>query len=218
MGKVYIDKHSRLPDAAVVFQMLDNNLYMARTDEGGLVPICRRPAGDYHIDGDLVLAPKELQYTTFCCAKPFFEEAGSRKQIVITSIPRYLVDGCCEDLRHGSNRKEADFRPDLELAVMEVRKNVRDFCFRQGIRNTRVVGPWRELKEQGDQVWRDAVHLTDSSYGIIANLVLQSNSELSSKPEVPSSRLGKRPRDDHQQWSGRGRPGPFWQARGRRRY
>ena len=81
-----------------------------------------------------------------------------------------------------------------------------------------MVGPWRELKEQGDQVWRDAVHLTDSSYSIIANLVLQSNIKLSSKPEVPSSRLGKRPRDDHQQWSGRGRPGPFWQVRGRRRY
>ena len=49
-------------------------------------------------------------------------------------------------------------------------------------------------------MWRDAVHLTDSGYGIIANLVLQSNIELSSKPEVPSSRLGKRPRDDHQSW------------------
>ena len=190
---------------------------MASTDERGLVPICKRPACDYHIDGDLVLAPKELQYTTFCCAKPLFEEAGSRKKIVITSIPRYLVDGCCEDPRHGSNRKEADFRPDLELAVMEVRKNIKDFCFCLGIRNTRVVGPWKELKDQGDQVWRDAVHLTDAGYSVIASLVLQSNIELSNKPEVPSSRLGKRPRDDHQ-WGGRGGRAPFWQARGRRRY
>ena len=72
-----------------------------------------------------------------------------------------------------------------------------NFCFRLGIRNSRVVGPWRELKELGDQVWRDAVHLTDSGYGVIASMVLQSNVELSSKPEAPSSRLGKRPRDDH---------------------
>ena len=181
---------------------------MARTDEGGLVPICKRPAGDYHIDGDLVLAPKELQYTNFCCAKPLFEEAGCRKKNVITSIPRYLVVGCCEDPRHGPNRKEDNFRPELELSVMEVRKNIKDFCFRQGIRNTRVVGPWKELKDQGDQVWRDAVHLTDAGYGVIASMVLQSNAELSSKPEVPSSRLGKRPREDSQ-WGGRGRPAPF---------
>ena len=80
------------------------------------------------------------------------------------------------------------------------------------------MGPWKELKDQGDQVWRDAVHLTDSGYGVIASMVLQSNVELSSKPEAPSSRLGKRPRDDHQQLRGRGRPAPFWQARRRRHY
>ena len=59
-------------------------------------------------------------------------------------------------------------RTDLELAVMDGRKNVKDFCFRLGISTVRVVGPWKELKDQGDQVWRDAVHLTDSGYNTIA--------------------------------------------------
>ena len=63
---------------------------------------------DYHIYGDLVMAPKVLQYSTFCCAKPLFEVAGSRKKVVVSSIPRYLVEGCCEDTAHVAmaNRKD----------------------------------------------------------------------------------------------------------------
>ena len=82
-----------------------------------------------------------------------------------------------------------------------------------------MLGPWKDLKDQGDQAWRDTVRLTDVGYNVIASLVLQSNVDLSSKPEVPSSRPGKRPREDHQ-WGGKGcgRPASFWHAGGRRRY
>ena len=49
-------------DCTVVFEMMDSNFFLAKTEEGGMVPICRRGSGEYHVDEDLVFAPKELQY------------------------------------------------------------------------------------------------------------------------------------------------------------
>ena len=46
------------PNCIAVFQIFDSNFYLARTEEGGLVPICKRINGDYHVDGDLAFAPK----------------------------------------------------------------------------------------------------------------------------------------------------------------
>ena len=37
--------------------------------------------------------------------------------------------------------KEEGYRRDLEAAVVKCRKNVKDFCFRHGIRNIRVASP-----------------------------------------------------------------------------
>ena len=39
-------------DCTVVYQMLDNSVYFAKTEEGGLVPICKR-VDKYHVDGEL---------------------------------------------------------------------------------------------------------------------------------------------------------------------
>ena len=62
------------PDCVVVFEMFDANFFLTRTEDGGMVPICKRDTnGEFHVDSDLVFAPKELQYSVFCNAKPLFE-------------------------------------------------------------------------------------------------------------------------------------------------
>ena len=58
-----------------VFQLLDNSLYMARTEEGGLIPARRELHGGYPVDSRLVLAPQELQYNYFVTLKPLLEAA-----------------------------------------------------------------------------------------------------------------------------------------------
>ena len=80
------------PDCVVVFEMFNANFFLARTEEGGMVPICKRGANsEYHMDGDLVFAPKELQYSVFCNAKPLFEAASSWRKVIISPILRYLL-------------------------------------------------------------------------------------------------------------------------------
>ena len=41
---------------AVIFQLLDNNLYFASTEDGRLIPASRDNDGFYHVEGDLTIA------------------------------------------------------------------------------------------------------------------------------------------------------------------
>ena len=44
------------PRDVVVVQFLDNTSYMALSEEGGDLPIRRYVDGEFHIEGDLILA------------------------------------------------------------------------------------------------------------------------------------------------------------------
>ena len=159
------------PDCVVVFEMFDANFFLARTEEGGMVPICKRGANsEYHVDGNLVFAPKELQYSVFCNAKPLFGAASSWRKIIISPIPRYLLRSCCSDPDHVGNLRDPDYKAGLESAVVESRKLLKDFCFRQGIRVVRVVGPWPSLRAVGDSIWADQVHLSPQGYAMMADM------------------------------------------------
>ena len=94
------------PNCIVVHQLLDNSFYLAKTEEGGLIPAVRETiGGKYHVQGELVFAPKELQYSVFTTVKPIFDEASSHHQILISPLPRYLRDRCCSDLDHVANEE-----------------------------------------------------------------------------------------------------------------
>ena len=80
--------------------------------------------------------------------------------------------------------------------MIECRKNVKDYCFRHGLRNVRVVGPRPTLRAMGDSVWMDAVHLTGEVHSKVAELVQGAANELAEKLAPDSVRSSKRPRDD----------------------
>ena len=171
------------PNCIVVFQIFDSNFYLARTEEGGLVPICKRINGDYHVDGDLAFAPKELKFTIFGDAKPLLEAANGRRVVLVSPIPRYLLKSCCLDPSHAGNIRDSDYRSGLESAVIESRKFLKDFCFRHGLRNMRVVGPWPALRALGDSLWLDPVHMKEQGYITVANMVRDVAMEMAAKPE-----------------------------------
>jgi hypothetical protein len=54
----------------VVVHLFDNVSYMARSEEGGDLPIRRYVTGQFHVEGDLVLASKECLYMFFKNALP----------------------------------------------------------------------------------------------------------------------------------------------------
>ena len=193
------------PDCVVVFEMFDANFFLARTEDGGMVPICKRGTNsEFHVDGDLVFAPKELQYSVFCDAKPLFEAASSWRKVIISPISRYLLQGCCTDPDHVGNRCDPDYKACLESAVVESRKLLKDFCFRQGIRIVRVVGPWPSLRTVGDSIWADQVHLSPQGYAMMSDMAVGAAADLLEKPEPASGRGQKRGRDGDFHGAGNG--------------
>ena len=61
--------------------------YFTRTEEGGLLPAKRGEDGRYHVLGESVFAPKELQYSVFNQAKPLLQMAGDIMKILICPLP-----------------------------------------------------------------------------------------------------------------------------------
>jgi hypothetical protein len=77
---------------------------MAATKDGGLLPPCIRADGTMHVDGDLVLLPKDLQYSLFKQIDADLSSVKHHKIIFMAPLPRYYAEGCCEDAEHVGNR------------------------------------------------------------------------------------------------------------------
>ena len=160
-------------DAVVIYQLLDNTLFMARTEDGGLIPIRKGLDGHYHVDGDICLAPAEIQFHVFKALKPLLDLGGQRLQILVTPIPRYATARCCEDKDHMPNFFDEDYRKIMDDALFASRKLAKDYAFTLRLRSLRVVSPLKELRQLGDEVlWRDdPVHLSPAGYRCIAVLL-----------------------------------------------
>ena len=64
----------------------------------------------YHVDGDLMLAPKELLRDIINTCTPVLKAAGETKKIIVTPLPRYTANGCCGDADHAPNRNNTVLR------------------------------------------------------------------------------------------------------------
>ena len=78
----------------LVFQVLDNNMFFARYEEGGLVPACKGLGGVYHVDGDLVVADREAQYAILKLCRPLWEAGGGKNFVIVGPMPRYVSGPC----------------------------------------------------------------------------------------------------------------------------
>ena len=207
----------------VVFQLLDSACHFTRTEEGGLLPARRGEDGRYHVLGESVFAPKELQYGVFNQAKPLLQMAGDIMKILICPLPRYLKDRCCGNKRHVSNLEEDNYGDLLEDAILASRKNMKDFAFRQGLQNIRVLGPWSSLRKVSYNVWEDdQVHITKEGFDTIAELVSTCANESrgmeaggSSRLPKPNSSGGPSGSTDRKQFSGHREGGRGQGRRGR---
>lgn len=172
---------------AVVFQLLDNSFFMARTEEGSLIPTRKELGGSYHVDGDLVMAPKEMQFHNLSTIRLLLEAAGNLRKVLVAPIPRYLLQPCCQDARHIAN-----MRGTPEDSIFQSRRNVRDFVFRLGIRNIKVLGPLQDLRKLGDSMWASPVHMSKAGYRCLAGLIESSLVKMSMKQELPGVTRGKK--------------------------
>ena len=163
----------KLDKTVVIFQLLDNSVYMARTDEGALIP-CRRESSSnrYHVDGDLMLAPRELVKNLVNLCTPILRAAGDLAKIMLVPLPRYTSDSCCEDPAHAANTREPGFKEQLLSDLNSLKKTLKDLCFNANIRNIRCLNLGGLVEDDNDNWGEDPVHPKPDCYGRIATKII----------------------------------------------
>ncbi len=162
-------------DGVIIVHCNDNTAFMARTEEGGDLPI-RNIAGEYHVEGDLVVASKERLYMFFKNCLPFLTLLAGRLVLFLTPMPRYVYTCCCMDLEHAANRAEPGFEEDIKKALADCRDHYKNFLFTSGLRGFVIRNPGLcvpETDEEGMPLWsEDPVHPTNEGYSRIVEMIL----------------------------------------------
>jgi hypothetical protein len=193
----------------LVIQVFDSGLYMAAPDEGGLIPNCKRVDGTYHMDGDLVLLSKDMQYDLFKQLDGELQNHKGNPIIFVAPLPRYLEKGCCQDPDHMKNRAEPDFGKKLEEGVFAVRRNIKNSAFKHGYKRCVTLSAWGKVRRL-ESLWSDAVHLTDEGYKTLASSIVEAMDELKTKRKgdnLVDAPASKKPRVEAGEANNRGQTG-----------
>jgi hypothetical protein len=190
------------PHDVVVVQLLDNISYLARSDEGGDLPIRRYVDGVFHIEGDLVLAGKDRQFMTFQNLEPLLRVLEGWRVFLLTPMPRFLREACCDELEHAPNRYWPGFEEGLRKNLAEFRSNHKDFLFTRGFRGFKVIDPSPALPNTAGEnnIWgEDPVHPLTEGYERVVDLLekeIMLRSAAGSKRTAPEAAGGqvKKPR------------------------
>jgi uncharacterized membrane protein YgcG len=180
----------------IVVQVFDSALYMAAPREGGMVPPCRRADGSMHVDGDLIMITKDLQYEFFRQLDVELTSLKHQKVIFMAPLPRYYLESCCEDPEHVGNRSQPDYKKKLEDSVFTARANLKNFAFRHGYRQSQTISSWAKVRKL-EEVWESPVRMKSRGYEAMAEAILEAGVELEKKRKNPGkleSPAAKKPR------------------------
>jgi hypothetical protein len=146
MAEKVREKLDRTPVGAIIFCIIDNNIYYAMDEDNELQMPQRDPKGGYHVRGDLTLASKSAQSQLFNTIRPMLEAARGRNILLCALMPRYVLSGCCADATHVANRSQLRFEVNLVKELKDAAEFLRDFLFTLGYRQIKVLDPavsWR---------------------------------------------------------------------------
>jgi hypothetical protein len=125
--------------AAVIYICLDAAAYYA-CFEDSVIPARQGNDGVYHIDGDLILAPTDMFVRAIKVCIPLFSchSHPNIKKIVLSPLPRYWTQRCCEDRDHVANLEEADYEQKMFAGLDNFRRTIKDVLFTSGVTNCAV--------------------------------------------------------------------------------
>jgi hypothetical protein len=152
---------------AWVFCMTDNAFYLARADDGSLLPHCRAIDGMYHMNGDVVCSPLDSSRQVFLQLSPMLKELQDNDKLLMVPLPRYLWSSCCDDPEHGANVTSEDHAETILHGLAAVQKLWRGMAFRDRLRNLKVTNVSTQIADQ--EMWLGGgVNLVEEGYEAVA--------------------------------------------------
>jgi hypothetical protein len=154
-------------DVAVLLGILDNCYYKARYEDGDLNPIRKDITGAFHVDGDVVCSPAESSKQMMSQLFPLFRKFPQYLMAVLTPLPRYLWNGCCQDLDHAPNVKDSDHVDNMMSSLAGTQRLWRGMIFREQLSHVKVFNCNSLIQ---DRIWwQESVHLTPAGYDRLAS-------------------------------------------------
>jgi hypothetical protein len=141
------------PDTSlIILYNLDSAAYRAVQEDGTLIP-ARQLEGKYHLDGELVITPKELFHKTLKICTPLLQLHPDIPKLVLAPSPRYWLAKCCSNPEHIPNFSQPEYEEDMMSGLAGLRRAIKDHYFMQRIPKLRVINP---LLVFGDSTGRTA--------------------------------------------------------------
>jgi hypothetical protein len=157
----------RSDGVALVFCMTDNAFYLARAEDGSLLPHCRAIDGVYHMNGDVVCSPLDSSRQVFLQLSPMLKELQDFDKLLMVPLPRYMWSSCCDDPEHGANVTSEDHAETILHGLAAVQKLWRGMAFRDRLRNIKITNVSTQVADQ--EMWLDdGVHLVEDGYVAVA--------------------------------------------------
>jgi hypothetical protein len=159
----------------VVLFLLDGSCFYTRSTDGGRVLPKRMEDGNIHVNGDLVVASREVQTEHFNALKPMLDAIGKRQCLIVSPMQRYIVGGCCQDVRHVANWLDRGYQEQQKQQLSLLTRNLKAFLYNSRRANVRVVDVAQDLAgfDNADIWCVDPIHPIDSVYRRIAAGVLK---------------------------------------------
>jgi hypothetical protein len=122
-----------------VLQLLDGSCFYARGEDGSRTLPTKAADGKFHIVGDMVVCPGEVQLEHLNGLKPIFDVIDKRPCLLVMPMPRYVIEGCCGDNTHISNRSDRHFREDMTLQLEGLKNTLKHYLFTTGRRSYHII-------------------------------------------------------------------------------
>jgi hypothetical protein len=169
-------------ETIIIFQLFDNNMYLACDADGNRSMPVKMDDSLYHVPGRLVFIDRDSFKELFLLTLPLLRAGQHHTKILLTPLMRFVKNPCCNNASHITNRKDKTLAIKMGEAIGEVKEWLQDFAFTRRIRNFAILCPNTLL--QGDseiedgaakikQFWTAGpVHMNQDGYACLAsNLV-----------------------------------------------
>jgi hypothetical protein len=125
-------------DNVIVIQLLDNSSNECKTTNGDRVLPKRGRDGKFHAVGELGVIGKDTLREHFMAMQPIFRAIKGFK-LVLTPLPRYLWNRCCDDPTHITNSERENFASDMGRSLRDLTVNLRNMIFMRKLRGVSVL-------------------------------------------------------------------------------
>jgi hypothetical protein len=180
MAKDIKEIASELPAKSTVFimQLFDNSVYYGCREEGEMLLPKKGTDRAYHVEGALKIVKKSTFRDLFNLALTVIKEAGDITVFLTVPLPRYLLEKCCSDPSHISNKYEADYESGMREALADIAAWMKSMSEMRRLKNVVIYNPMEPLgllddeadEEQILRLWGpDPVHPTEAAYRAISN-------------------------------------------------